>query len=160
MSGRYAERTEVSTEKTRMELERVLSRYGAERFAYASESTRAMIMFEAHGRRIRFIIPLPSPAEERFTHYRRSQYSSLIPRSENAAREAHEQASRQIWRALLLVVKAKLEAVAAGITTFEDEFLAHTVLPDGRTFGEWAKPQLDAIGTGGMPPMLAIGGGK
>jgi hypothetical protein len=158
MSGRYAEHTEVSTEKTRMDLERVLMRYGAERFAYASEPTRALVMFEANGRRIRFVIPTPRADDERFTHYRRSKWGPRIPRADNVARQLHEQAGRQVWRALLLVVKAKLEAVAAGITTFEDEFLAHTVLPDGRTFGEWAGPQIDEIGKRGMPPMLTGGG--
>jgi hypothetical protein len=34
------------------------------------------------------------------------------------------------------VIKAKLEAVAAGITIFEDEFLAHIVLPGGQTVAE------------------------
>jgi hypothetical protein len=57
------------------------------------------------------------------------------------------------------VIKAKLEAVAAGITTIEDEFLAHTVLPDGSTFGEWAKPQLEeAYRLGSMPTHLLIEG--
>lgn len=45
----------------------------------------------------------------------------------------YEKATRQRWRALALVIKAKLEAVASGITEFEQEFLAHIVLPDGRT---------------------------
>ena len=158
MSGRYAERTDVSSEKTRAEIERVLTRYGASSFAYATQPRRAMIMFEAHGRRIRFLIPLPDPDEERFTHYRRGhvKYGTLMERSETAKRELYEQGTRQVWRALLLVVKAKLEAVAAGITTFEDEFLAHTLLPDGQTFGEWSRAPENAraFQTGKMPPML------
>lgn len=57
--------------------------------------------------------------------------------------------------ALKLVIQAKLEAVEAGITTFEDEFLAHLVLPSGETFGEWAAPQLErAYITGAMPSSL------
>lgn len=38
-----------------------------------------------------------------------------------------EQACRQAWRALALVIKAKLEAVDAGIVTFEEEFMAQIV---------------------------------
>ena len=51
--------------------------------------------------------------------------------------------------------KAKLEAVETGITEFEDEFLAHIVLPNGQTMGEFAKPQIaHAYDTGDMPPLL------
>ena len=55
-------------------------------------------------------------------------------------------------RALLLVIKAKLEAVTAGISTIETEFLANIVLPDNTTAGEWMLPQIDrAYCTGEMP---------
>ena len=64
-------------------------------------------------------------------------------------------ACRQTWRALALVVKAKLEAVDAGITVFEEEFLAHIVLPDGRTVGQFTLPQVEsAYLTGKMPKLL------
>jgi hypothetical protein len=58
-----------------------------------------------------------------------------------------------------LVIKAKLEAVAAEISTVEDEFLAHTVLPSGETVGEWVKPQVEqAYLSGAMPTQLQISG--
>jgi hypothetical protein len=47
--------------------------------------------------------------------------------------------------AVALAIKAKLEAVEAEISTFEDEFLAYIVLPDGSTFGDWARPQIAAV---------------
>lgn len=62
---------------------------------------------------------------------------------------------RQRWRALALVIKAKLEAIESGITTVDAEFLAHLVLPDGRTYGEFALPQIDEVyRSGAMPPLL------
>ena len=65
------------------------------------------------------------------------------------------QAERQRWRALAMVIQAKLEAVSAGITTLEDEFLAWTVLADGRTVAEWAQPQIGSPGGGpDLPPLL------
>ena len=54
-------------------------------------------------------------------------YTNDNPPRERGARarqETHDQACRQRWRALLLVIKAKLEAVTAGISTVETEFLA------------------------------------
>ena len=39
--------------------------------------------------------------------------------------------------------------------TIKDEFLAYTVIPDGRTLSEWLQPQLeDAYLSRKMPPLL------
>ena len=51
-----------------------------------------------------------------------------------------EEACRQRCRALLLIIRAKLEAVESGITTLEIEFLANILLPDGGTVGQWLSP--------------------
>jgi hypothetical protein len=65
------------------------------------------------------------------------------------------QACRQRWRALALVIKAKLEAVESGITTFEDEFLAHIVMPDGKRVADHVKPTIARVYDGGqMLPLL------
>ena len=152
---RYAESTSVSVEKSKAEIEGLLARYGATAFASGWEPGRAMIQFEAQGRRIRFVLPLPHQDHKRFTMARIGRSKHLTARSLEAAHKAWEQACRQSWRALALVVKAKLEAVAAGITTFEDEFLSHVVMPDGRTVGEHVRPKIALAYDGGhMPPML------
>jgi hypothetical protein len=63
-----------------------------------------------------------------------------------------EQSIRQKWRALLLVIKAKLEAIDSGISTFEEEFMAHIVLPNNLTIAENLLPKLgEAYKTGIMP---------
>lgn len=110
-------------------------------------------MFRLSGRVIRFILELPDPDERRFTQHSRGA------RAPAAAEKEWEQACRQKWRALALVIKAKLEAVSAGITTVEDEFLAHTMLPNGQTFGDWAKPEVErAYSLGHMPTSLLLEG--
>lgn len=153
MTRAYAADTNVSVEKSRNEIEALLTRYGADRFAYSSEPDRAQIMFSIGGRQIRFIILLPKRDERRFTEHSRG------PRIPSAALEAWEQACRQKWRSLALVIKAKLEATAAGITTIEDEFLAHTLLPDRQTVSEWIKPQMDDVyRLGHMPTTLMLEG--
>lgn len=151
--GQYAANTTVSTEASRMEIERTLRRYKAESFAYGTEGNKASVMFHLQGRVVRFILTLPDANERRFTMHSRGV------RAPAAAEKEWEQACRQKWRALALVIKAKLEAVAAGITTVEDEFLAHTLLPNGQTFGDWAKPEVDrAYELGHMPTSLLIEG--
>jgi len=150
--GRYAERTEVTSDKSRNEIERTLRRYGAGAFAYGWAGNEAQVMFEMTGRRIQFRLPLPDPTDKKFT-----ETPTGRERTGAAVEREYEQAVRQRWRALALVIKAKLEAVDAGITTVEDEFLAHIVLPDGRTVGEWTRPQLHEVYASGTMPALLPG---
>lgn len=154
--GTYAAETSVSCEKSRMEIEQTLRRYKAEKFGYADLGDRAIIGFQMCGRVIRFALPVPDRAEFK-THLLRGQQHNSTP---DRQQRDWEQACRQRWRALALVIKAKLEAVECGITLFEEEFLAHIVLPNGQTFGEYAIPQIaKAYETRDMPPLLTFGGG-
>lgn len=147
----YAATTEVSAERSRTEIERTLTRFGASGFLYGWEEDRAVIQFRAHDRYVRFVVQLPVLESFELTPTRQR-------RSSVAMGKAHEQAVRQRWRALLLVIKAKLEAVESEITSFESEFLAHIVLPDGTTVGAWVQPQVAAAyETGAMPKMLPAG---
>jgi hypothetical protein len=148
---RYAETTSVAAEKSRAEIEGTLARYGADQFMYGWDAENAVIAFRMNARQVRSILPMPDKSDREFTH---TPGKGLARRPEDALR-AWEQATRQRWRALALVVKAKLEAVEAGITEFEDEFLAHIVLPSGQTMGQWARPRVhEAYETGLMPTSL------
>jgi hypothetical protein len=154
MTRPYAATTSVPADKSRMEIERTLIRYGADQFMYGWEEGGAFLAFRAKARHVRFVLPMPDRNEKRFTHFRHGS-GGLRPRTASSAEAQYEQAIRQRWRALALVIKAKLEAVAAGITCFEDEFLAHTVLPDGRRVSQWLQPQLKlAYQRGDMPALL------
>lgn len=146
----YAARTTVSPERSRTELEQILHRYGATAFAYGYEGGRAVVNFRAHGRIVRFTVTLPAPDDYLYDRGGRR-------RAPTAMRAAQEQAIRQRWRALVLMVKAKLEAVESGITSFEEEFLAHILLPDATTVGEWIGPQLEEVYEHGDMPSLLPG---
>ena len=50
----YAEKTTVSTEKSRAEIERTLTRYGADQFMYGWDQEQAVIGFRLVGRQIKF----------------------------------------------------------------------------------------------------------
>jgi len=148
---RFAATTDVAADRSRAEIERTLQRYGADQFMYGWEGARALIGFRMNGRMVRFLLPLPDRASREFTHTAGRHQA----RSDAQAFAAWEQACRQRWRALNLVIKAKLEAVESGITSFEEEFLAHTVLPSGQTAGEWMLPQVaTAYERGAMPALL------
>lgn len=149
--SRYAENTSVPSDKSRAEIDRTLSRYGATGFMYGWSDKNAVIAFEMKGRRVKFILPLPDKNSKEFTETPRRGYL----RTPEQIETVYEQAVRQRWRALALVIKAKLEAVEAGITEFEEEFLAHIVLPNGSTIGQFMIPQIENVyRTGKMPPLL------
>lgn len=148
----YAKDTVVSVEKSRAEIESILSRYGASAFAYATNLDKAMIQFQASGRRIMFCLVLPDRQAKIYTHGYAGRGRKL---SDSEAFIKWEQGCRQIWRCLALAIKAKLESVESGIASFEDEFMAHIVMPDGKTVSHHMKPQIEAAYTSGkMPPML------
>ncbi len=153
--SRYAERTDVSSDRSRAEIEATLRRYGAAAFAYGwdDEQAAATVMFRIADRRIRFHLPLPDRNAKEFTHT-----PARGRRRDPAAVEVeYERAVRQRWRALSLVIKAKLEAVEAGISTVEDEFLAFVELPSGGTVGDLIRPQLARAYDGGPAPALMAG---
>ena len=146
--ARYAERTTVTTDKSRTDIERDLMRYGATGFMYGWQGDRAVVGFVMRNRHIKFILPMPSRAD-----YTKTPTGRV--RSQNQVSTELDQAVRQRWRALALIIKAKLEAVESGIVEFEEEFLAHIVLPDGSRVGDHMLPQIEAsYGSGQMPPLL------
>ena len=154
MRRRYAADTTVGADRSKAEIERLLERYGADRFMSGWGDGQAFLGFRCRDRMVKFVLPLPDRDDDEFrtTPTGRSRRGS---RGENQAQKAHEQEVRRRWRALALVIKAKLEAVETGITTFESEFLAHIVMPDGRTVGEHVSPAIaSAYGSGRVVPLL------
>jgi hypothetical protein len=150
---RYAAQTTVATDKSRAEIERTLSRYGATHFMYGWDRSSAIIGFVIGGKQIQFKLPLPDRESDEF----RLTNSRKWARSPQDQERAWEQSCRQRWRALALAIKAKLETVEAGISTFEAEFLAHIVLPNKQTVGDWLVPQItQAYRDGKMPGRLML----
>ena len=146
----YARDTNVSVNRTREEIIATLERYGSDAFGYAKDGNHEVVFFRMDGRRVRLMVEMPDPGAFALTPTGRE-------RSPDTQRSEHEKACRQRWRAMLLLIKAKLEAVASGIATLEGEFLAHIYLPDGRTVGEFMQPQIEeSYRTGQMPSMLPM----
>lgn len=156
----YAANTTVSSDRSKAEIEAILKNYGAEQFISGWGNEQVAIGFKMGNRMIKFILPIPNLKEfKTLTVKRRSRYGHVSThereRSELGQRDAHDQEVRRRWRALALVIKAKLEAVSSGITTFEEEFLAHIVLPGGGTVYEQTRKGIaHAYDTGKAPDLL------
>jgi len=138
----YAATTTVAVDRSRAEIEQLARRHGCTQFMCGVdyEHGTARVQFKAKDRIIRFELTLPDR-----TKYRHEK--------------AYEQASRSRWRALVLVLKGKLESVEAGIATFEEEFLPFVVMPNDRTVADILLPMIESSYASGQMPRQLIGAG-
>jgi hypothetical protein len=143
--NRYAEGTSVPMERSRAEIERVLLRYGASDFAYRTNPRHAEIAFVVESTTVRLGVDFPDANAPEFSR----TPTGRVRRAAGAASEAWEAEVRRLWRALSLVIRAKLEAVESGISTFEREFMADIVMKNGHTLGEAILPRLSEAVTSG-----------
>ncbi|PTR05377.1 MULTISPECIES: hypothetical protein [unclassified Novosphingobium] len=123
----YAETTTVPFEKSMAEIVGIVRRAGAGQIIQAEGDGEFVIQFTLAERQIRFRLPL------------HTTYSGPAKSGNGRAIDGSkvlEQRNRQRGRALLLVIKAKLESVESGVETFEEAFLAHVVMSDGHTVYE------------------------
>lgn len=131
---RYAQGTDVPVSKTRGEIEGLLTKHGAAQILSGIDhaARSGFVGFTLHGRQYR--IPLLSRPDKN---------------------RDRDQVEREQWRSLLLLIKGKLEFIAAGHALAESEFLAHLVLPSGRTVHAELAPRLAAAyESGQMLPLL------
>jgi hypothetical protein len=134
----YAERTEVPVSRSKAEIEGLIERFGGNKYQSGWDGERALVAFEAEGRRVRFVLPLPQ-------------------RRDFTSQRAYEQEQRRVWRSLCLVIKAKLESWQSGIEDFEQAFMPQLILPDNTTVGERVLPMVgEAYRQGSMTPFLPV----
>lgn len=112
----YAETTKVPVTQTKGDIEKLVEKYKSTSFGIMTTKEHAHVMFRIGEREVLFRVPMPEDPQK----------------------------SRARWRALLLVIKAKLESVDTGIETFEDAFLANIVMPDGRTVADHVRPAIES----------------
>lgn len=156
-------------EKSRAEIEGLLREYGADRFAWREMGRGGWALeFRCHEFLVYVALALPSPDDDCFWRAPKNARGAWctrngkwgVWRAEAQAIAIHEQEVRRLWRAFAVALKAKLKAVEAGVTTFESEFLAHIVLPDGSTVADHVVPVIaDAYATGKVPRLLPMPGG-
>ena len=127
MARRYAEDTKVSVQESIDAIRTTVGKHDGAQFFCALGEDEALVAFSKEARQVRFYISLEGKGE---------------------------QERKAALRALLLVIKAKLEAVASGISVFEDEFLANITLPNGNLVGREVRRAIAIAYEGGEMPRL------
>lgn len=144
----YARGTSVSGRQSRQEIEAMVLKHGATAFGSITDEDRMVVAFSISGRKIRVSIQLPKPDEFRETATRRRRTKTQM---EDMAR----QRTNELWRAMLLTIKAKFESVESGIELFDEAWMPHIVMPGGQTIGEQVLPNIERAYALGRPiPLL------
>lgn len=127
----------------------MVKRAGAESIGQMQERDRFVIVFALGERRMKFTVPMVTS----YDGPARGGNGRQID-----AKAKVEQMNRQKGRALMLVIKAKLESVESGVETFEQAFLANIMLADGATVYErMEEPIALEYDTGRVQPLM-LGG--
>lgn len=144
MSSTYAQDTKVPVERSQGEIRNMLIKRAATDFTVSEKTDSFIIGFRSEKRSIVMKVPLPQRPSEKATQ---------------ASIKTYEQLCRARWRALVLCLKAKFVSIDAKVTTFEDEFMAHIFLPNGKTVGDEMREHIEyAYSQGKMPQLLTFGG--
>jgi len=143
----YAQKTTVPVEKTIAEIIALIKKAGAQRIGQVEEPDGFAVQFFLHDRMIRFRVNLPEPAGTR-------GFRAATAAEQRASQERRH---RQRARALLLVIKAKLESVESEVETFEEAFLANVVMADNRTVYERISAPIAAEYDSAQPQLLLPG---
>jgi hypothetical protein len=154
----YAEGTTVLVEKSIAEVRKMLAANGATHYAYGSNPKGEIVQFALDGRFYRFDVSAVDAVAMRDDFLAENANSwNAQTRADRINWDIRAQAEhRRRWRARVLWLKALLEFMDE--VPLEQSLLSNLVLPDGRTFGHWAVPQVEAMyATGGMPPLLGDG---
>lgn len=147
----YAEGTTVKIEQSIAEISAIVRKNGGGQFAQMLSDEKAAIAFTMQDRQVRFVVSFGSSADPAFAT--KGRWSEATTPAERKMK--FEARQRQRMRALLLVIKAKLESVESEVETFEQAFLANVVMPNGATLHELVRERVsDAYLTGAMPLLL------
>lgn len=130
--SKFAQGTNVSPEKSQMQISKILRDFKCSGVMMGYEADRNFIGFVHGNVQVRLFSPITKSETE----------------------------NRRRWRVLRIVIQSKFEIIQCGIKTFEEEFFADIVMPNGKTVSEMALPAVTkAITSGTMPTnLLALPG--
>ena len=131
----YAAGTVVSVARSQEEIQRLVRKHGARKVGTYTDDDAAVVTFQTNDRTVKFRIPMPGPDDPDV----RAAAAKIHRAGGEALDRALEAEQRRRWRALVLVIKARLEAVAEKVETFDEAFLAHIVTDRGHTIMEELK---------------------
>lgn len=151
----YASKTEVPVEKTEQDIKTMLKKFGADQIVTQWSEDKSIIGFRVQNLVIKITLYLPTADDPEVTFG-----PSGRRKSAEEARGALNQLHRSYWRSMLLIIKAKIEAIEKNVSTVEREFYPDVVLPGGLTMAEYIGPHIGQIRAGAPVSSLMLEGPK
>jgi hypothetical protein len=153
----YARKTKVPIDRSKTEIEKLLKGAGGVQYFAGETDDADVVGCRLRDRFVRFNVP--RPGKEWSDVARKKLRPGYQRQNFDADRAVRAEHSRR-WRCLVVIVKAKLAAVDAGIRTFEQEFLGDIMMPDKRTvYDHIAQGLADAYASGKVGSQLLLGPG-
>lgn len=148
----YAAKTSVPLSQSLAEIEKTVRARGYVGFVNGVSDDAIVIAFASdEGRQVRFIVPIKA-ADDALLAAMKAMASKASAKRPASIDDAWQMHRRQLGRALLLTIKAKLECIDAGIETFDDAFMSQLSLPGGGTVGQAVKTEIRQLYAGGATP--------
>jgi hypothetical protein len=133
---RYAEGTQVPVSRSHDQIKAELRRVGADQIGVMEGGGKAYVVFK-----VRDVL------------YR----IASVPIDPKSKRDPEAEQRRQ-WRAITLLVKAKVVSINEKISTVEREFLSDAVMPDGSVLADHSQKLItSAYADNGPPKLLLLG---
>lgn len=134
--AKYAKTTTVSVEKSKVQIQRLLTDWGITEFYFGTSIRGDGIGFSWNGRTYKWNVKMA--------------------KQEGLTEKQQQQVKRQRWRLFYMSLKMKLEEIDGGDETFEDQFLAKMCLPDGSTVSDFMKlpENVTLLSQAKMPKLL------
>lgn len=175
----FAKGTGVAAEKSRAKIEKLLRARKATQLgvSFDDENGEAIVIFTMPGKLITAAEPAkswtnpPTPATAEVREPKQTvSFVVKMPKRSAFAKDhrgyiapewkvtqLHEQAIRERWRCLLMVLKGKFTAIDAEIEDFETAFLPHLLVPSGGTVRDHVMPAYRSSLSNPGAPLLGSG---
>ena len=135
--AKYAKSTTVSMEKSKVQIQQLLTDWGIIEFYFGTSVRGDGIGFSYEGRTYKWNVRIIPQGDLTDNQYAREK--------------------RRRWRVLYMSLKMRLEEISSGDETFEDQFLAKMCLPDGNTVADFIRlPETaELLSQSKMPKLLS-----
>lgn len=127
MTRPYAKGTTVSVLDSRLAIAKLIERFAVHNLATGVMSGRDFVMFDHDGQSYRFEI-------------------------DQKPKDGEREKMRK-WRCLVLYVRSALVVIDEGVRDFDAVFLADRILPDGQSWGQYAKDTNNLPRTSAFPQL-------
>ena len=127
MGRPYAKGTTVAVADSRTAIAKLIQRFAVKNLATGVMAGRDFVMFDHKGQTYRFEI-------------------------EQKPKDNEREKMRK-WRCLVLYVRSALVVIDEGVRDFDSVFLADRILPNGQSWGQYAKDEKNLPRTSAFPQL-------